>query len=168
MQTCPVCHEWRANLHLPSMTSELQRWPGGAAGHKITESVDSWDRGFTTLLLCPKMNNPSTRGDETIWTMRTSEENIPFPLLAIPTQAGHSVFLQDRQRKLSHMIGCDWLVSCTTMRAALRVFVKGRRFFWAAGERTPRKQDRQKDRSGRPHLLAELFEKYICWSVIRD
>ncbi len=63
----------------------------------------------------PSINKPSARGDETIWTW-TSQENIPFSL-NIPTHADMSVFFSPlSSAKPSHMIGSDWLFSCTMMR----------------------------------------------------
>ncbi len=104
--------------------------------------------------MAPSINKPSARGDETIWTW-TSEENILFPLI-IRTHTDLSVFLRCRQRNpptWSAPIDSSAAQWCEIKGLSCPVCERSTSPL-GAGERTLCKQDRQKDQSRRPYLLA--------------
>lgn len=130
-----VCHQQRANLHLPSMmfkcrletsfrdnlwTPELTgvRVEGVRGGERVTRSpaqlipeTVAAQQGLCLPHTAPSINKPSARGYETIWTW-TSEDDSNFSPLA--HRCG--CLSASSSAKPSHMIGSDWLLSCTMMR----------------------------------------------------
>lgn len=160
-QFTPSHYDTEAQIRDKLQRQPLNSWidQRGAPGRKITRAVDSWDCGCITpplsLTQAFHNNKPSTRGDETIWTW-TSEENMPC-FLIIPTLTDQSVFPplypQWNLPTWSAPIDSSAAQWCEIKRVGRPVCERSTSPL-GAGERTLCKQDRQKDQSRRPYLLA--------------